>query len=480
MITDASNLMEIMRSVFREYDIRGVVGQDLTFDLAGLIGKAFGTYLKRKSHSVMALGWDVRLSSPPLKEKILQGVLSTGTDVIEIGKCPTPMLYFALYHLPVQGGVMITGSHNPSDFNGFKLCAGRHSIFGEEIQQIRELIERQDFEQGQGKVQTADINADYIKSITNQFSESIGRVKRPIKVVLDAGNGAASLVAPVVFKALGCDVVELYCEADGRFPNHHPDPTVVENVKDLIAKVKETGADVGIGYDGDADRIGVVDDQGKIVWGDRLMMIFAREILKQNQSAQSPPVFVSEVKCSHLLYQDIRSRGGRAVMWKAGHSLIKAKMKEEGAVLGGEMSGHLFFADRHFGYDDAVYASCRLVEILAHSEHPLSGMLSDLPQTYSTPEIRKPCADDSKFQVVGKLQEILQVPAAYEAPYPVQDVNTVDGVRVTFSNGWGLVRASNTQPALVARFEADSEEAVRKIEGFMESLLRKILDEIVH
>ena len=471
-------------SIFREYDIRGVVGQDLTLDLTEEIGKAFGSYLIQQGGSSISLGRDVRLSSPPLRERLVRGLLSTGVNITDIGICPTPLLYFSLFRFPVQGGVMITGSHNPSEFNGFKLCVGKGTIYGEEIQKIRKLIDQGKYEEGHGALNTSEIIPAYIDYVSGQFSESMSRPKRSIKVVVDAGNATGGLVAPRLLKKLGCEVIELYCEGDGRFPNHHPDPTVTENLKDLIQKVKESRADVGIGYDGDADRIGVVDEKGEIIWGDRLMMIYARDILAKHPKNQPPPVFISEVKGSHLLYEDIRKRGGRAIMWKTGHSLIKAKMKEENAVLAGEMSGHLFFADRYFGYDDAVYATCRLVEILAHSERPLSQLLSDLPKICSTPEIRMECPDEVKFKVVEKLKQILldpkftiNLPAgqAGDSRLTISEVITVDGVRITFFNGWGLVRASNTQPALVLRYEADSEEGLARIKIFIEDLVRQAM-----
>jgi phosphomannomutase/phosphoglucomutase len=469
-------------SIFREYDIRGVVGQDLTLDLTEQIGKAFGTYLLRhgSSHTMPAgrqvsLGWDVRLSSPSLRERLIAGILSTGLDITDIGVCPTPLLYFSLFRLPVQGGVMITGSHNSAEFNGFKLCVGKSTLYGEEIQKIRQLIERKDYEEGRGTLKTSEIIPNYIDYLTDQFSKSLKSRKRRLKVVADAGNGTAGAVAPRLLKNLGCEVVELYCEGDGRFPNHHPDPTVTENLKDLVSKVKETRADLGIGYDGDADRIGVVDEKGQILWGDRLMLIFARAILGDHKANLPPPVFISEVKGSHLLYEDIRKRGGKAIMWKTGHSLIKAKMKEEGAVLAGEMSGHMFFSDRYFGYDDAIYASCRLVEILTHSQRSLSDLLSDLPRTYSTPEIRVDCPDSVKFKVVESLKTKFQDPSLSRPPFPIQEVNTVDGIRITFSNGWGLVRASNTQPALVLRYEADSQDGLSKIKDFIETLTHQTI-----
>ncbi len=462
-------------SIFREYDIRGVVGQDLTLELSEEIGKAFGTYLVRKNYARISLGRDVRLSSPPLRERLTQGLLSTGVHIMDVGICPTPLLYFSLFRLPVEGGVVITGSHNSAEFNGFKLCVGKSTIYGEEIQKIRQLIERKDYEKGKGSLKIIEIIPDYISYLTDQFSQRLGSQKRTLKVVVDAGNGTAGAVAPRLLKNLGCEVIELYCEGDGHFPHHHPDPTVTENLKDLITKVKQTQADLGIGYDGDADRIGVVDEKGEIIWGDRLMLIFARDILASHKENLPPPVFISEVKGSHLLYEDIRKRGGQAIMWKTGHSLIKAKMKEEKAVLAGEMSGHMFFSDRYFGYDDAIYASCRLVEILVHSQHSLSVLLSDLPKTYSTPEIRVDCPDAIKFNVVESLKTTFQGSSSIRSPFPIQEVNTVDGIRITFSNGWGLVRASNTQPALVLRFEADSQDGLSKIKDFIETLTHKTI-----
>ncbi len=467
-------------SIFREYDIRGVVGQDLTIDLTEQIGKAFGTYLIRHGSSHISLGWDVRLSSPSLRETLIKGILSTGVDITDIGVCPTPLLYFSLFRLPVQGGVMITGSHNAAEFNGFKLCVGKSTLYGEEIQKIRQLIDRKDYEKGKGGLKTSEIIPNYIDYLTDQFSKSLSSRKRSIKVVVDAGNGTAGAVAPRLLKNLGCEVIELYCEGDGHFPHHHPDPTVTENLKDLVSMIKETQADLGIGYDGDADRIGVVDEKGQILWGDRLMLVFARDILANHKADLPPPVFISEVKGSHLLYEDIQKRGGRAIMWKTGHSLIKAKMKEEGAVLAGEMSGHMFFSDRYFGYDDAIYASCRLVEILAHSQRSLSALLSDLPKTYSTPEIRVDCPDAVKFKVVESLKTRFQDSTSSRSPFPIQEVNTVDGIRITFSNGWGLVRASNTQPALVLRYEADSQDGLSKIKDFIETLTHQTIQQTGH
>ena len=345
---------------------------------------------------------------------------------------------------------MVTGSHNPPEFNGLKISVGKSTIFGEQIQDLRRLIEKGKFASGQGKVSQSEIIKPYQDHIKNNI-----QLKKKMKVVIDAGNGTAGLVAGPLLRALGCEVGELYCDVNGRFPYHFPDPTIPENLKDLIEFVKKTKADTGIGYDGDADRIGVVDDQGNILWGDQLMILFSRDILKSRKGA----TFIAEVKCSQNLFEDVQHHGGKAIMWKTGHSLIKEKMKNEKAVLGAEMSGHLFFADRYFGYDDAIYASCRLVELLSRTDQKLSQLLQDVPKTSITPEIRVDCPDEIKFQVVEKVKEEL------EKTYPIIDV---DGVRVQFGDGWGLVRASNTQPVLVLRFEASTEKRLTEIKKWVE------------
>jgi phosphomannomutase/phosphoglucomutase len=345
---------------------------------------------------------------------------------------------------------MITGSHNPPEFNGFKICAGKTTIHGDEIQALRKIIEGKNFVEGKGGVSFRAIIPDYQTYLLKNI-----RLERGLKVVIDSGNGTAGAVAPKVLRELGCEVIDLFSEIDGRFPNHHPDPTIPENMRSLIAKVRETGAEVGIGFDGDADRIGAVDHLGNIIWGDQLLVLFSREVLSRSPGA----TIVSEVKCSQNLYDDIAGNGGRGVMWKAGHSLLKSKMKEEKALLGGEMSGHIFFADRYFGYDDAIYASCRLLEILSRSNRRISELLGDLPRTWNTPEIRVDCPDDRKFELVEKVRD------SFRGEIPLIDV---DGVRLLFSDGWGLVRASNTQPVLVLRFEARSEKRLREIRELVE------------
>ncbi len=444
-------------SIFREYDIRGVYGTVLTEKVAEEIGKAFGTLIRRSGGKKISLGYDIRLSSPSLREALLAGLLSTGIDVVDIGACPTPVLYFSLFQLEVDGGVMITASHNPAEFNGFKLCRGKGTLFGAEIQQVRTMAESGDFDRGKGELTfEPDFLSVYLRYFVKHFSPF-----RSKKVVIDCGNAAAALIAPQVMEQLGCEVIPLYCEPDGRFPNHHPDPTVPENIADLIATVRKEKADVGIAFDGDGDRLGAVDETGEIIWGDKLTLLFATDILRRNPGA----TIISEVKASQVLYDEITRLGGNGIMWKTGHSLIKAKMKETGALLAGEMSGHLFFADRYFGYDDAIYAGCRLVEILVNHEQMLSAYFKDLPKTYVTPEIRVDCPDDRKFVVVEKCREY------FSEKYKTVDI---DGVRILFDDGWGLIRASNTQPALVLRFEANSPERLTEMQKEIDEVLNKV------
>jgi len=444
-------------SIFREYDIRGVYGTALTEAVAEGIGKAFGTLLRRSGGKKISLGYDIRLSSPSLREALLSGLLSTGIDVVDIGACPTPVLYFSLFQLNVDGGVMITASHNPAEFNGFKLCRGKGTLFGAEIQQVRMMVEQGDFDRGKGDL---TFERDFLSTYLDYFVKHFASF-RSKKIVIDCGNAAAALIAPKIFEKLGCKVIPLYCEPDGRFPNHHPDPTVPENIADLIASVKKEEADAGIAFDGDGDRLGAVDEKGEIIWGDKLTLLFATDILKKNPGA----TIISEVKASQVLYDEIARLGGNGVMWKTGHSLIKSKMKETGALLAGEMSGHLFFADRYFGYDDAIYAGCRLVEILVRKDRPLSSFFTSLPRTYVTPEIRVDCSDDQKFKVVE------QCKGYFSKKYKTIDI---DGVRILFENGWGLIRASNTQPALVLRFEADDAQDLIGIQELVKKFLKTL------
>jgi phosphomannomutase/phosphoglucomutase len=444
-------------NIFREYDIRGRVPEELNRETAYSLGQCFGAYYQSFGAKRISLGRDCRLSSPELRLGVMEGMIDAGMDVKDVGMVPTPLLYFSLHHLNVDGGIQITGSHNPPEYNGFKICLGKTTIYGEEIQKLRRIGESGSFPKGKGSVESQEVIQPYHEEILKRIG--CGKVAR--KVVLDAGNGVAGLVAPELYTRLGIEVEMLFCEPDGRFPNHHPDPTLPENLKDLIRKVNDSSADLGIAFDGDADRIGVVDRKGKIIWGDQLMIIFSRDLLKRHPGAK----IIGEVKCSQVLYDDIRKNGGVPIMWKAGHSLIKGKMKEEGALLAGEMSGHLFFAERYFGYDDAIYAGARLLEILTNEKKELEELLAGVPSLVSTPEIRMDCPDDQKFRIVAELA------AEFKKEYQVIDV---DGARVVFNGGWGLIRASNTQPVLVLRFEAEDQKTLQDIQKiFMDKLAKK-------
>lgn len=445
-------------NIFREYDIRGVVDQDLTDATVFDLSRAIGTYFVRNGASRVALGRDARESSPRFRDLFVSGLTGTGCDVLDIGMVPTPVLYFSLFTQGVESGVMITGSHNPADNNGFKVCLGQSTIFGSQIQELREIAFSRSFASGRGRCDQRDILPEYGDVVVSGMRPG----PRGVHVVVDGGNGIGGSVASPLYRRLGCEVTELFCEPDGRFPNHHPDPTVVENMRPAIETVRSSGADLAVAFDGDGDRIGVIDEKGRIIWGDQLMVIFSRAILQEQPGA----TFIAEVKCSQTLFDDVRAHGGRPIMWKVGHSLIKAKMKEVGAVLAGEMSGHLFFADRYYGYDDATYAGARLIEILSHTDEPLSQLLADLPRTFYTPEIRLDCPDDKKFGVVRALHDAFR---------PSHEVVDIDGARILFDHGWALVRASNTQPVLVLRFEAGSQEELEKICQTVQDRLRELM-----
>ncbi|MEA2040183.1 MAG: phosphomannomutase/phosphoglucomutase [Thermodesulfobacteriota bacterium] len=443
--------------IFREYDIRGVFPDELNQQTVHLLGLALGTYYQENRAGRISLGHDCRLSSPDISRWLVKGLLESGMDVVDIGMVPSPILYFSLHNLDVDGGIEITGSHNPPEFNGIKVCLGEASIYGQEIQKIREIIESGDFRHGHGKEESASIIGQYADYLIGNIQP--GPVKR--KVVLDAGNGAGGIVACDIYRRMGFEVIPLFCEPDGRFPNHHPDPTIPEYLQAMISKVHDTSSDLGIAFDGDADRIGVTNQEGDIIWGDQLMIIFARDLLTRHPGAK----IIGEVKCSQALYDDIERHGGQAIMWKAGHSLIKNKMKVEGALLAGEMSGHLFFAERYFGYDDAIYAGARLLEILSHTEEDLKDLLADIPKMVNTPEIRIDCPDDKKFKVVAGLVD------EFKKDYEVIDV---DGARVLFDGGWGLIRASNTQPVLVLRFEARDKNRLEEIRKIFDDKLKEL------
>ncbi len=455
--------LKIPSSIFREYDIRGLADTELTPEFAECLGRAYALYISDRSPVAsrktltVSVGWDCRLSSESYRTALISGLTQGGLNVIRLGICPTPLTYFSTFDQNLDGGIMVTGSHNPGTYNGFKICIGKDTIYGKQIQEIRVLMEKLSsgfvFKQKTGEVSDFEVIPQYL----NYLVKNAKPLKRK-KIVLDAGNGTASTVAPELFTRLGAEVIPLFCELDGSFPNHHPDPTVPENLKDLVAAVIRHKADFGIAFDGDSDRIGLVDETGRILFGDELMVLFSRSILKTNPGA----TIISEVKSSHKLYNDIAARGGKPIMWKTGHSLIKSKMKETGAALAGEMSGHIFFADRYFGYDDAIYAALRVYEIASDTPEPLSSLLVDLPHTESTPEIRVECEEDKKFKLVDETKSRLA------AQYKIIDI---DGVRVDFGDSWGLVRASNTQPVLVLRFEASTSQRLQEVRHIVESAL---------
>lgn len=443
-------------TVFREYDIRGVVGRDIGDDDVARLGGAFGTYMVHRGKKRVVVGRDCRNSSERFRDLLVRGLLATGMDVLDVGVCPTPLLYFAIRHLDREGGVMITASHNPPEYNGFKICDGYDAIYGPEIQKLKQIFDGARFAGGDGKVAAFDIVTPYAEFIAGNIAFPPG-----LRVGIDAGNGTAGPIVLPILERLGCKVYPLYCDMDGNFPNHEPDPTVLSNLGDLRDLVRRESLHLGLAFDGDGDRLGVVDQTGTPVFGDKLMVIFAREILSRKPGS----TFVSEVKCSKTLYDDIERRGGRVVMWRAGHSLIKAKMKEVDAALAGEMSGHVFFKDRYFGFDDGIYAACRLLEILAETGRSIPELLEGLPATFSTPEIRLDCPDDMKFDLVERAKGLF-----VEMGLQVIDV---DGARIVFPDGWGLVRASNTQPALVLRYEAETEERLGEIRELIEEGIRR-------
>jgi phosphomannomutase/phosphoglucomutase len=425
------------------------------------LGKGYGSYIARKGVTKASVGYDARLSSPEFCEALTAGITSCGVDVIQLGMVPTPALYFSFFHLDLDAGVMITGSHNPPEFNGFKLGYGKTTIHGDEIQKILQIIQDGAFERGQGQVSQYDIGPAYVDDLVQR----VGSLARPLKIVADAGNGVGGLYGPDTLRRIGAEVIELFCEPDGHFPNHHPDPTLPEALEMLIAKVQETGSDLGVGWDGDADRIGIVDPRGRIVWGDQIMMLLSREVLAKHPGA--PILF--EVKCSQGLEDEVKRLGGKPVMYKTGHSLIKAKMKEIHAPLAGEMSGHTFFADEFPGYDDALYATCRFARLLAAQAKSLDELVDELPVYYATPETRVDCPEEKKFAIVE------QMTAYFKAHY---DANDIDGVRILFGDGWGLIRASNTQPVLVLRFEAQTPERLHEITQIVVSKLLEFAPEV--
>ncbi len=440
-------------AIFREYDVRGVAARDLTDAVAEAIGRAVATRLRREGVTRLCVGRDVRASSPRLRDGVARGVLATGVDLVDVGVVPSPVLYYAILETGCGGGVMITGSHNPIEYNGFKLCRGTAPIWGEEIRHIQKQIAAADFEDGRGRAETLAILPRYRRMVVERCPAD-----RPLKIVIDAGNGTAGLIAPQILGDLGHAVTCLYCEPDGRFPNHLPDPTVPEFVRDLQARVQQEGADLGVGFDGDADRIGLVDERGRMVFGDQLLALYARDLLARRPGNR----ILFDVKCSQGLEEDIRAHGGEPVMWKTGHSLLKAKMKADGIPLAGEMSGHMFFGEGYFGFDDAIYGAARMAAILARGERSLAACIDSLPHYENSPEIRIDCADEAKFRIVTEVARTLARD---------HDVVTIDGVRATLHDGWGLLRASNTQPVLVLRFESRTKEGLARIRETFRELL---------
>lgn len=449
--------------IFREYDIRGVVDRDLTDDVVEKLGRGLATMVKRQGGTTVVVGRDARLSGQRFRDAFIAGVTRTGIHAYDIGIVPTPVVYHAANSLPVDGLAVITGSHNPSEYNGFKMGVGKTTFYGETIQALRQLIEKGDFESGKsGTVTPFDAVTPYLHFVNS----TVKPAGRRLKVVVDAGNGVGGIVALPMLEKLGYDVVPLFCEPDGRFPNHHADPTVARNLEHVIAEVRKQGADLGIAFDGDADRIGIIDERGEIIWGDRLMIILSRAVLKEVPGA----TIVGEVKCSFTLYDDIRAHGGEAIMWKTGHSLIKAKMKESHAMLAGEMSGHIFYKHRFFGFDDAPYTGARLLELLSHQKAPLSSMLADVPVTYSSPELRFDTVEEKKFALVERCTEMLRQKGL--------NLVEVDGVRVTWPDGWGLIRASNTTPLLVVRYEAKTKERLAEIQALIDGTIHAAKKEL--
>jgi phosphomannomutase len=452
--------MQLSPSIFKAYDVRGIVPATLTEEVAEALGRAFGTFARREGETAVAVGRDGRLSGPSLSAALVRGLVASGVDVIDVGMVTTPMLYFAANTL-CNSGIQVTGSHNPKDYNGFKMVLAGRAIYGDEIQALRQMMETAGWDQpaAPGKVRNINVLAPYRDRIRNEI-----KLARPLKIVVDCGNGVAGASAPGIFRAVGCEVIEMYSEVDGNFPNHHPDPSKPENLRDLIAKLKETGADLGLAFDGDGDRLGIITREGNNIYPDRQMMLFAQDVLSRVPGG----TILFDVKCTQRLAPAIVAAGGQPLMYKTGHSLIKAKMKEVNSPLGGEMSGHIFFKERWYGFDDGTYAGCRLLEILSRHADP-SKVLNDLPTSFSTPELNVKCEEGEPHRVVDALVK--------KASFPAAQVSTIDGLRVDWQDGFGLIRASNTTPVLVLRFEGHTQEAMHRIEGEMLALLRSVKPE---
>lgn len=452
----------ISASIFKAYDIRGVVDDTLTLDVVELIGRAFGTEAQLKSQHQVVIGRDARLSSLDISEALSRGLQSSGCHVIDIGMVPTPVLYFATHHLQTGTGIMITGSHNPPQYNGLKMVLAGQTLYGDMVQQIRQRIEDNNFVDGNGGYETKAISENYLQTIISDI-----KLNRPLKIVVDCGNGVTGSLAPSLFKRLGCDVIELFCEIDGRFPNHHPDPSKIENLQDLMATVENSHADLGLAFDGDGDRVGIIDEKKNIIWPDRQMMLYSEDVLSRQPGA----LIIYDVKSSSKLGLEIERLGGHALMWKSGHSMLKAKMQETGAVLAGEMSGHIFFRERWFGFDDGLYSAARMLEILSKKQQAASEVFSALPDSFNTPELQIQFAEGEHFKFMDKLKVV--------ADFGDAEIFTIDGLRVNYDYGWGLIRPSNTTPCLVLRFEADTEDGLKKVKDIFRQQILSIEPDLV-
>ncbi len=444
-------------TIFRQYDIRGVVDIDLFPETVYNIGKGYGTFLRRLGKTSAVIGGDARLSTETFKAECIRGMREVGIDVIDIGMVASPVMYFAIWKLQTDGGIMITASHNPAEYNGIKMNLGLTSVFGQQIQDILKLIQTEDYEQGNGSLRQENVDEVYKKYIIDNI-----HLERPVKVVVDGGNGVGGPYLPEILRALGCEVIEMYCEPDGRFPNHHPDPTVEKYMGDLIEVMKNSDAEVGIGLDGDADRTGIIDEKGHLLYGDQMLNILVRDFLAKNPGER----IIGDVKCSKNFFDDIKKHGGVPIMYKTGHANIKNKMFEEGIKVAGEMSGHVFLGDRYLGFDDAIYVGCRFVEIMSKTDKPVSSFLDDQPVMYNTPEIHVQSTDAEKFELVNRVRDSFIAEGC--------DVNSIDGMRLTYPDGWALCRASNTTPVLVLRFEAETPERLVEIQKLVESRIEAL------
>ncbi|GMQ91255.1 MAG: phosphomannomutase/phosphoglucomutase [Gammaproteobacteria bacterium] len=444
-------------SIFKAYDIRGIVDDTLTTDVATQIGHAIGSEAQARGQQTIIVACDGRHSGPTLVEALSAGIMASGCNVIDIGMVPTPVLYFATHQLESSSGVMVTGSHNPPDYNGFKVVLAGEALSGDAIQQLYQRIVKQDLLQGQGNYDTRSLDSEYLERIGSDI-----KLQKPLRICIDCGNGVAGKLAPTLYKSLGCEVTELFCDVDGDFPNHHPDPSQPKNLQDLIKTLAEGDYDIGLAFDGDGDRLGLVTPDGQVVWPDRQMILFARDILQRQPGAE----IIYDIKCSRVLHEEIEKAGGRPLMWKTGHSFIKAKLKETGAQLAGEMSGHIFFKERWYGFDDGLYAGARMLEILSKQDQSANDLFRALPNTVNTPELQLKVEEGENHALIKKLVAL--------ADFPGARITTIDGIRADFEDGWGLVRASNTTPVLVIRFEGRDDASIKRIQAAFAKLIRQV------